>query len=167
MSIRKRFNLWLINKMRPFKYTKLKIKLFNKIPGCHIGNNSVIVGPIYLTGCTLIIGDNTYIGHDLKCEGNGKIEIGSNCDVAPNVTFLTGTHQIGDNSRRGGKGRTLGIKIFDGCWIGANSVILGKEKEGLLIGPSSVVGCMSNVINNIEPNVVVGGNPAKIIKRID
>ena len=67
---------------------------------------------------------------------------------------------------RGGKGKTLQIRIFDGCWVGANSVFLGKVNHGLEVGPSSVIGCMSNVIKNVEPNVIVAGNPAKIIKRI-
>lgn len=164
-GFKKRFYLWRINRMRPFKHSKLKAKLFNRIPGCSIGNNSIIVGPIHLTGCTLKIGDNVHVGHDLRCEGNGFIEIGNNCDIAPNVTLLTGSHEIGDSTRRAGKGKTLSINIKDGCWIGANSVVLGIT-DTLTIGPSSIVGCMSNVIKPVKENVMVGGNPAKIIKEI-
>ena len=166
MAFRRRLNLWLINKIRPLKHARFKAWLFNRIPGCRIGNNSIIVGPIHLTGCSVIIGDNTFIGHDLKCEGNGNIEIGNNCDIAPNVVLLTGSHEIGDKSRRAGLGKTLSIKICDGSWIGANSVILGKENSGLFIGPSSVVGCMSNVIKSVKPNCLVAGNPSAIIKEL-
>lgn len=165
-GFKKRFNLWFINKLRPFKHTKLKARLFNRIPGCHIGKSSTIVGPIFITGCSVTIGDNVHIGHDFRCEGNGFVDIGNNCDVAPNVTFLTGSHDIGDMHRRAGKGKTLKIRVLDGCWIGANSVILGKE-ETLSIGPSSVIGCASNVIRDVDSNVLVAGNPTKVIRKIE
>lgn len=164
-GFKKRFFLWIINKLRPFKYSKFKSKLFNKIPGCHIGKNSIIVGPIFITGCSVIIGDNVHIGHDFRCEGNGYVKIENNCDIAPNVIFLTGSHNIGDFNRRAGTGKTLSIQVFSGCWIGANSVILGKE-DILHIGPSSIVACMSNVIKNVDSNVIVAGNPSKVIKHI-
>ena len=165
MSIRRRFNIWLINKLRPFKHNKLKSKLFNRIPGCSIGKNSILVGPIFINGCNVNIGSNVHIGHDFKCEGNGQIAIGDCCDVGPNVTLLTGSHEIGNKNRRAGRGQTLSITIFEGCWIGANSIILGKVNS-LFIGPSSVVGCASNVVKNVERDSVVAGNPATIIKKV-
>ena len=162
----KRFLLWFINHLQPFKWNKLKAFLFNRIPGCSIGKNSIIVGPLFLNGCTLNIGDNSHIGRNLSCEGNGKIFIGNNCDLGPNITMLTGSHIIGGSDRRAGEGQTLSINIEDGCWLGANSVFLGK-KETLKVGPSSVVGCASNVVGHVKQNVLVAGNPAKIIKTLD
>ena len=165
-GLKKRYYLWRINRLRPFKHTHLKSKLFNKIPGCSIGKNSTIVGPIYLNGTSLTIGDDCFIGHDLKCEGNGSIQIGNRCDIAPNVTFLTGSHEIGNKERRAGFGKTLKIIIADSCWIGANTIILGKE-DGLVVNESSVVGCASNVLNNVESSTLVAGNPARLIKKLE
>jgi len=85
-----------------------------------------------------------------------------NCDIGPNVSFVTGTHLIGKFNRRAGLGFSSRIKIGDGCWIGASVVILG----GVKIGNGSVVAAGAVVINNIPKNTLVGGVPAKLIKKL-
>lgn len=47
------------------------------------------------------------------------------------------------------------------CWIGRNVTIV----PGVTIGKASVVGASSVVTRDIEPYSVVGGNPAKLIKK--
>ena len=51
------------------------------------------------------------------------------------------------------------IEVFDNCFIGANAIILGPCK----IGPNVIVGAGAVVCNDIPPNSVVGGVPAKVI----
>ena len=60
------------------------------------------------------------------------------------------------------KGTTENIKINNGCWIGANSTIVG----GVTVGESSIIGTCSLVLKNVEKSVIVGGNPAKTIKKL-
>ena len=62
--------------------------------GHEIGEGTKIVGPIYCTG-KIIIGKDCWIGKNLIINGNGSVRIGDNCDVAPEVSFQTGGHEIG------------------------------------------------------------------------
>ena len=55
------------------------------------------------------------------------------------------------------------IKICEGAWIGANTIIM----SGVTIGKHAVVGAGSIVTKDIQPHTVVAGNPAKLIKRIE
>lgn len=54
------------------------------------------------------------------------------------------------------------IILKNGCWIGANSIIL----PGVIVGKNSVVGAGSIVTKSIADGVVVAGSPAKLIKEI-
>jgi len=55
------------------------------------------------------------------------------------------------------------VLIKEGCWIGANVIIL----PGVTIGKNSVIGAGSIVTKSIEDNVVAAGNPARVIKKIN
>lgn len=83
------------------KYDK-KLVIMRKM-GHIIGNGTKIVGPVYCTG-NLIIGENCWVGENLLVNGNGTVKIGENCDLAPEVAFQTGGHEIGSSERRAGKG---------------------------------------------------------------
>lgn len=132
--------------------------------GIKVGKGVRIVGPInFGTIVQIEIGEGTFINHDFNIEGNGQLIIGKNCDFAPNVRVLTGTHVIGDNSRRAGEGKSLKVCVGDGCWICANTVILGTVS----IGNGSVVGCSSMVNRDIPQNVLACGVPSKVIKQLD
>ena len=56
--------------------------------------------------------------------------------------------------------KTVPVKICDNVWIGMNAVIL----KGVTIGENSVVAAGSVVTKSVEPNTVVAGNPAVIVK---
>lgn len=142
-------------------FFETKRKLLNSI-GCEIGEGTKVVAPIICTG-KLVVGENCWLGRDLKIQGNGTVIIGNNCDVAPDVTFLTGGHEIGSLARRAGKGEVYTISVGDGCWIGARST-LGRD---ILIGKSCVVAAGACVMKSVRDNMLVGGVPAKEIKKLD
>ena len=161
---RKKIILFLVNKVlkgtNP-KYFNLKRKLLNRY-GYNIGKGTKIVGPIECYG-KLTIGKNCWIGKNLIINGNGTVIIGDNCDIAPEVTFLTGGHKIGNSKRRAGEGEIYKIRVNNGVWIGARSTILGN----IVIKNSSVIGAGALVNKNIEGNILVGGVPAKKIKNLN
>ena len=130
--------------------------------GYKIGKNSKVVGPLNITG-DLIVGDNCWIGKELCIFGNGLVTIGNNCDLAPCVTFSTGGHEIGDSNRRAGEGKIFNITVKDGCWIGTRVTIINS----VVINESCVIGAGALVNKSIEKNVLVGGVPAKIIRKIE
>lgn len=161
--IHRKWNLFLVNKVlvgpRPWSF-KYKRNLLRNI-GYSIGDGTKIVGPIINTG-NLIIGNNCWIGANLVIHGNGTVRIGDNCDIAPDVTFLTGGHVIGDATRRAGEGETYNISLGSGVWIGAKSTIA----RSVSIGDSSVIATCTCCIKDVPENSLVGGVPAKIIRKL-
>ena len=111
----------------------------------------------------IVIGDNVYIGRSTIIDSNLSIVIGANTLIAPHC-FITDTNHIFNDI-------TLPIQL-QGCsyeaviigrdvWIGAHVVVL----PGVTIGDGAVVAANSTVTHDIEPYVVVGGHPAKLIKK--
>lgn len=78
------------------------------------------------------------------------------------VLFCVSSHEIGASTGRAGKDVKKGIKIGNGCWIGARVTILpGVEiKEGCVIASGAVVTSVC------EPNGLYGGVPARRIKNL-
>lgn len=129
--------------------------------GIKIGSGTKIVGPIRIFG-DLKIGENTWVGTSLTVHGNGSVIIGSNCDIGPDVTFLTGSHELGNFARRAGEGRKFQIIVNDGSWIGSRSTMVGD----IVIGKGSVVGACSLVNKSFINDVLIAGIPARIIKEL-
>lgn len=163
-KIRRDVSYFLINHVfsgtRPC-YWGIKRFLARKA-GIKVGDGAQIVGPLYNTG-KLTIGRNTYVNCGLKVYGNGTVFIGDNCDLGPDVIFLTGGHKIGDTSRRAGKGEDYTIKIGNGCWLGSGSIFMNNIE----VNESSVVAARACVVRSIESNVLVGGVPAKVIRPLE
>ena len=91
------------------------------------------------------------------------IEIGNNVTITRGVVLLC--HDMGKDYiyKKKHNNEIMGkIKIGDDCFIGMNSIILPNVK----IGDKVIVGAGSVVTKNIQDNVVVTGNPAKIIKKL-
>lgn len=92
------------------------------------------------------------------------IRIGNHCTITQNVVLLTHdgggwvfTEEIPSLQKFGR------IEIKDNCFIGINSIIL----PNVTIGPNSIVGAGSVVTKNVPENVVVAGNPARMICTIE
>ena len=94
---------------------------------------------------------------------HNKLIIGKNVSIAQNVNIMTDS---GPNaSRKMQKYFQLingPVKIGDHSWIGANSVIM----PNVVLGEFCVVAANSLVSKSFPPYSVVGGNPAKLIKRL-
>lgn len=161
-AIKKRWVLYLVNKVyKGTAHFKRKRKLLQSI-GWKIGAGTKIVAPIEVCG-TIVIGGNCWIGKNLRVNGNGTVTIGDNCDIAPEVTFQTGGHKIGSADRRAGEGCIFNQRVGDGSWIGGRSTILNNTT----IGKSCVVAGCSCVVKDVEDNCLVGGVPAKVIRKLD
>ncbi len=159
------FVLFVINHfLSKTRFFRLKRFLLNSIRNVKIEKNVKIVGPIFFGKInSFYVKTGTWIGRDFSIEGNGIVEIGNNVDVAPHVVLLTGTHEIGNSSRRAGAGHQLTIVIEDGCWICSRATLLGD----IVIGHSSVVAACCFVNKNIKPNSLVGSSFQKEIKEYD
>ncbi len=143
------------------KYYPIKRRLM-RLAGHRIGRGTNIVGPVYCTG-RLIVGAGSHLGKNLRINGNGSVVIGDNCDIAPEVTFMTGGHKIGKASRRAGKGESYCIRVGSGTWIGARSSVVRSVR----IGSGCVIAACSCVTKNLADNGLYGGVPARLIRRLD
>ncbi|MCV6815196.1 acyltransferase [Streptococcus uberis] len=132
---------------------------------CH--PSAKIVGPFEIGTITDVsIGRDCWIGANIKFYGNGSVKIGDRCDIAPEVAFLTGSHEILNTKEKNiqriaGKGIQYTIVVDDGCWIGARSSITGNTS----IERFSIIGSMSFVNKSIPQYSIVGGIPAKQLKK--
>ena len=155
----------IIFKLLPIsRLFKFKIFLL-KLVGCNV-DYSVRIQSVQLLGINqVIIGSNTFIGDGtIFAGGSSIITIGKNCDISNNVTFVTGTHEIDPlGDRIAGEETVKPISIGDGVWIGINSTIL----PGVTIGNKVIIAAGSVVTKDVENYTVVGGNPAKPIKKYD
>ncbi len=114
-------------------------------------------------GAEIIIGSNTRI-HGSCLHARRSIRVGANCLIAGNTQiFDWNGHELcfsDPEERLHTTDAPDPIVIEDNVWIGANSLIL----PGVRIGQGSVVAAGSVVTRSVPPLVVVGGNPARIIK---
>jgi len=104
------------------------------------------------------IGDNSSIGERTWVYALDSITIGQNCCIGDEVMLLTGSHDV---SSPHFDLVTRPITIGDNVWLATRSIIMG----GVKIGEGAVVAAGSVVTKDVAPWIVVGGNPAKQIKK--
>jgi maltose O-acetyltransferase len=114
-------------------------------------------------GSNLHVGDNFYANFDCTFLDVCEIRIGANCFIAPGVHIYTATHPINPYERISGTEYGKPVSIGDNVWIGGKAII----NPGVKIGNNVVIASGAVVTKNVPDNVVVGGNPAKVIKEID
>lgn len=133
--------------------------------GAKIGKNARICSSAMIIGAGILeIGDNTWIGHRVIIAASSAIKIGNNVDIAPNVFIGNGTHEITPERERVADIEiTKDVTIGNGCWICANSTIL----PGVSVDNKCIVTAGAVVTKSFGSMSVIGGVPAKIIKKLD
>jgi len=119
-----------------------------------IGNNVGISGATIYARKKIVIGDNTAIGGNCKILDN---------DFHP-IEFETRNKLLQDlNGGDSDLVPTKDIVIGKNCFIGCNTIIL----KGTVLGEGCVVGAGAVVSGKFEPNCVIAGNPAKVIRKLE
>ncbi len=110
----------------------------------------------------VIIGDNTRIG--LHTTVIGPVEIGSNVNLAQGIVVTALNHNFTDCTKRIDEQgvSTAKVTIGNDVWIGANATVL----PGVTIGNHCVVAAGAVVTKDVPPYSLVGGVPAKILKKL-
>lgn len=109
------------------------------------------------------VGENFFANFDCTFLDVCEIHIGDNCMLAPAVQIYTATHPLDPVERNSGKEYAKPVIIGDNVWIGGHAII----NPGVTIGDNVVVASGAVVTKDVPNNVVVGGNPARIIKEIN
>lgn len=140
-----------------------KVWNFVNLYGCEIGDDCMI-------GTFVEIQNNVEIGNKVKIESHSFIcegvKLEDNVFIGHHVVFTNDNYPRSTNEkgeiRKKGQWKLFKTLVKKGASIGSNSTILG----GIIIGKNSIVGAGSVVTKNVSPNVIVAGNPAKIIKKL-
>ncbi|NIZ19175.1 sugar O-acetyltransferase [Entomospira culicis] len=123
-----------------------------------------LVAPFYCDyGHNIRVGSNFFANSGCVMLDGAPITIGDNVMIAPNVGLHTATHPLDAKTRMSGLEYAFPITIEDNVWIGAGSVIL----PGVTLGKNCVVGAGSVVTKSVPANMLVVGNPARVVREID
>lgn len=109
-------------------------------------------------GDKLIIGKFCMIASDVKFIMNGANHLTKSISSFPFAIFGEDWKNAMDGKSYPTKGDT---EIGNDVWIGFNSTIM----PGIKIGDGAIIATNSTVTKNVEPYTIVGGNPAKEIKK--
>ncbi|WP_408009177.1 maltose acetyltransferase domain-containing protein [Pseudalkalibacillus sp. A8] len=113
-------------------------------------------------GYNIHVGENFFANFDCVILDVCKVTFGDNCMLAPGVHIYTATHPIHPVERNSGIEYGKPITFGDNVWIGGGAII----NPGLKIGDNVVIASGAVLTKDVPANVVVGGNPAKIIKHV-
>lgn len=114
-------------------------------------------------GYNIFVGENFYANFNCTFLDVSTIEIGDNCMFAPNVQLYTATHPLHSVKRNSGLEYAKPIKIGNNVWLGGGVIVT----PGVTLGDNVVVGAGSVVTKSFPDNVVIAGNPARIIKTVE
>jgi putative colanic acid biosynthesis acetyltransferase WcaF len=106
----------------------------------------------------LILDENAWLGPYVDCYNPAIVKLGRNCTVSQRSFLCTASHDI---TKKAHPLIVAPIIIQDNAWVAADSFIY----MGVTIGQGAVVGARSAVFKDVEPWTVVGGNPAKFLKK--
>ena len=125
---------------------------------------NIAMNPQFVTdyGVNIHIGENFYSNWNLTMLDICPITIGNNAMIGPNCQFLTPLHPLDPTERNSGIEYGAPITIGDNFWAGGGVTIL----PGVTLGDNVVAGAGAVVTKSFGDNVVLGGNPARVIKEI-
>lgn len=135
--------------------------------GFRIGPRTIMMGTPTITGPPgvhrrLLIGSDCSFNVACHLEAGAEIVIEDRVALGHEVLILTTSHEANDPFRRAGDAIRRPVRIAAGAWLGSRSLVL----PGVSIGRGAVVGAGALVNRDVPPHTVVGGVPARVIRRL-
>ena len=144
-----------------------------------LGANTVVNGEllVFAHGGQISIGDWCYVGEGSRIWSGASVEIGSRVLISHNVNVIDNqTHPLDSKARHAhfrhiyerGHPRHIDlgdrpVRIEDDAWIAAGAIVL----KGVTIGRGAVIAAGSVVTRDVPAQVIVAGNPARIIRTLE
>lgn len=150
-----------IPESRFFKFKNILLRL----SGIKIGSETRICSSVIFHTANVVIGNGVWIGPGCRflAAEHSMIIIEDNVDIAMENLFVTGSHEVGGDSRRAGKAIRNNIIIEKGVWCGTRCVFMG----GTYVSKGSIVAAMSFCSTKYQENSLITGQPAKVKKAIN
>jgi maltose O-acetyltransferase len=131
--------------------------------GLRIGEDVVLYGGIFFGSEKCEIGDGTFISVNCLIDGSDWVHIGKNVSIASGVQIITGSHAIGDKTKRAGAQTNSPVFIGDGCWLGAACIVL----PGVNIAPGCIIGAGAVVTKSTQENGLYVSSPARRLRDLN
>lgn len=136
--------------------------------GIAVGPGTLIVGPIQfgMSGDprrNLRIGARCFLNSPLFVDVAAPITLGDGVSIGHHSIFVTTDHAVGTAEFRAGNIKVAPITVEDGAWIAASVTLL----PGVTVGTGAVVAAGAVVTKDVPPHTLVGGIPAKFIRRLE
>ena len=149
------------NRTRPGEQA-MRDEILRQLLG-HVGEGVQIRAPFRCEyGTRVSIGARTFMNYDCLMLDVAPITIGSACQIATRVQFLTATHPVDPEPRRIGWESGEPIALGDNVWLGGGVVVC----PGVTIGDDTVVGAGAVVTRDLPAGVVAAGVPARVLREI-
>lgn len=137
-------------------------ELLSELFGYQVPQSLRVFPPLYADfGKNISVGEGVFINACCHFQDHGGVTIGDGCQIGHNVVFATLNHEL--PAERRGVTRPAPITLGKNIWVGSNATIL----QGVTIGDNAVVAAGAVVTKDVPANTIVGGVPARVIKRID
>ncbi|SGY15116.1 BQ5605_C013g07251 [Microbotryum silenes-dioicae] len=114
-------------------------------------------------GCNIKFKGEFYSNFGLTILDCAEVTWGERVIVAPNVQVYAATHSVDVAERQAGLERAYPVTVGDDCWIGGSAVLIGP----CTIGSGCTVAAGAVVRGTFPDNCVIGGTPARILKKLD
>ena len=137
-------------------------QMLSRLFGRQVDETLRVFPPFYTDfGKNTTIGKNVFINACCHFQDQGGITLGDGCLIGHNVVFATLNHGFAPTDRA--SLYPAPIVLGKNVWVGSNSTLL----QGIRIGDNAVIGAGSVVTKDVPANTIVGGVPARILRRID
>ena len=149
-------------------YTGSRLRVWIlRFAGFTIGHGTTMSGTPELVGNgnlyrRLTIGRGCYFNVGCFLDLTEPIRIGDGVSLGQQVMLLTSTHRLGNAQQRAGELVAQPIQIGNGAWLGARCTVL----PGITVGEGAVVAAAAVVTKDVPPHTLVGGVPAKPLRRL-
>jgi maltose O-acetyltransferase len=128
-----------------------------------VGDNTKVVPPFHCDlGFNIKLGKNVLINYDCILLDTAEISVGDNTMIGPGSKIVTASHPIDAEKRKDWSVSGRPVKIEEDVWIGAGVIVL----PGVTVGARSIIGAGSVVTKDVPSDVIVAGNPARIIRAL-
>ncbi|WP_267640586.1 maltose acetyltransferase domain-containing protein [Haloarchaeobius amylolyticus] len=114
-------------------------------------------------GYNVHLGDDFFANYDCTFLDVCPIEFGDECMLGPSVHVYTATHPLDATERTSGLESGKPVTVGDRVWVGGQAVI----NPGVTVGDDAVIAAGAVVTDDVPANVVVGGNPARVVKELE
>lgn len=134
--------------------------LLSRLFGKTVDESFRVFPPFYTDfGKNITVGKNVFINACCHFQDHGGVSLGDGCQIGHNVVFATLNHGLAPEDRQ--TTYPAPITLGKNVWVGSNSTIL----QGVTIGDNAVV-AGAVVTKDVPENTIVGGVPARIIRKI-